>query len=140
MNSSQEPPVIPTSASRRLYLFLKIAGICVLIAALHIPLAMTEGVLNERRGYQAQAVEEIAGIWGRPQSVIGPVLAVPYAYNTVVIRPKVVNGRAVQVEETELASATAYFLPDQLSVSGTVEPEVRRRGICLLYTSDAADE
>jgi len=54
---------------------------------------------------------------------------VPYAYKTQVVKSKVVNGRAVQVEETELTSATAYFLPEILAVSGAVEPEVRHRGI-----------
>ncbi len=127
--SETEPPVIPTPARRRLYLFLKITGICVLIALLHIPLAMTNGVLEERRGFQVQSTEEIASIWGRQQLVTGPVLAVPYAYNLQVVRSKVVNGRAVQVEETELTPATAYFLPEMLAVSGTVEPEVRHRGI-----------
>ena len=128
MNSAQ-PPLIPTPAKRRLSLYLKIAGICGLIVLLHIPLAMTDGVLRERRGYQQQAKEEIAGIWGRRQLVTGPVLAVPYACKVQVVRSKVVNDRAVEVEETELASAVAYFLPEALTVGGAVEPEVRHRGI-----------
>jgi len=124
-----QPPVIPTPASRRLTLFLKIASIGVLILLLHIPLIMTQGVLRERRNYQQLAIEEIAGIWGRRQLVTGPVLAVPYAVKTQVVRSKVVNGRAVQVEETELAGQVAYFLPESLAVTGTVDPEVRHRGI-----------
>ena len=129
MNSTQEPPVIPTPASRRFSVFLKITCICLLIPFLHIPLVMTNGVLRERQGYLAQATEEIAGIWGRPQLVTGPVLAVPYAYKTQVIRTKIANGKAVQVEETEFTPATAYFLPETLAVNGTVDPEVRHRGI-----------
>ena len=128
MNSDQ-PPVIPTPSSRRLFLFLKIGSICLLIALLHVPLGLTRGVLYERQGYQATATDEIASIWGRQQLVTGPVLAVPYAYKAQVVKSKVVNGRAVQVEETELVGATAYFLPDTLKVSGPVEPEVRHRGI-----------
>ena len=127
MNS--EPPVIPTLASRRLSVFLKIACICLLIPFLLIPLSMTNGVLRERQGYQAQATAEIAGIWGRAQQVTGPVLAVPYTYRTQVVRPKVVNGKKEDVEETVTTYATAYFLPEVLKVKGTVDPEVRRRGI-----------
>ncbi len=132
-----QPPVIPTAGARRLAVFLKVAGICLLIALLHIPLFMTYGVLRERRNYQAQATDEIAGIWGRAQRVSGPVLAVPYAYKTQVVRSKVVNGRAVQVEETELATAVAYFLPESLDVNGNIDPEVRKRGIyeAVVYTS-----
>jgi inner membrane protein len=128
MNTAQ-PPVIPTPASRRLAVFLKIAVIGLLIIVLHIPLGMTHGVLKERRGYQRQATEEIAGIWGRSQLVTGPVLAVPYTYRAQVVRPKVVNGKKEDVEETVSMQATAYFLPEILKVQGTVDPEVRRRGI-----------
>jgi len=128
MNTDQ-PPVIRSSASRRLFLFLKIAGICVLIGLLHIPLGLTRHVLTERQNYQATATDEIAGIWGRRQLVTGPVLVIPYAYKTQVVKSKVVNGRAVQVEETELATSLAYFLPDALAITGTVDPEVRHRGI-----------
>ena len=84
MNSDQ-PPVIPTPASRRLYLFLKIGSIGLLIALLHIPLGLMRGVLHERQNYQAEATEEIASVWGRQQLVIGPILAVPYAYKTQVV-------------------------------------------------------
>jgi inner membrane protein len=90
---------------------------------------MTDGVLRERQGYQAQATAEIAGIWGRQQLVAGPVLAVPYSYKTQVIRSRVVNGRKVDVEEVEMTPATAYFLPEALTVAGTVGPETRHRGI-----------
>jgi inner membrane protein len=128
MNSAQ-PPVISTPTSRRFALLLKIAGIGLMILLLHIPLFLTHGVLIERQGYQRQTVAEIAGIWGGQQIVTGPVLAVPYAYKTQVIRSKVVAGKAVQVEETDLAAATAYFLPEALRVDGSVEPEVRHRGI-----------
>ena len=123
------PPPLPTAAKRRQFLFLKIIGICALIVVLHIPLSLTRGVLKERQGYQAQATEAIAAVWGRQQVVTGPVLAVPYAYKTQVTRSKLVNGKSVVVEETVLATATAYFLPESLAVNGKVEPEMRRRGI-----------
>ena len=53
------PPVIPKSMTRGFFLFLKIAGICVLILLLHIPLLMTRGILTERQGYQRAAAAEI---------------------------------------------------------------------------------
>jgi inner membrane protein len=128
MNPAQ-PPVISTPARRRLAVFFKIAGICVLIALLHIPLAMTHGVLRERQSFQTQATEEIAGLWGRQQIVTGPVLAVPYVYKAWVTHAKVVGEKVVQVGDWELTPATAYFLPEMLAVNGKVEPEVRHRGI-----------
>ncbi|HVZ65343.1 MAG TPA: cell envelope integrity protein CreD [Lacunisphaera sp.] len=134
---SVEPPVIPTPAARRLAVFLKVGFIGLLIPLLLIPLAMTHGVLRERQGYQQQATREIAAIWGRQQLVTGPVLAVPYGYRATVIRPKVVAGRKVDVEETELVPAVAYFLPENLAIQGAVDPEKRHRGIydAVVYTA-----
>lgn len=123
------PPVISSPAARRFSVFLKVSGICALILLLHIPLLLTNGVLRERQEYRRQAADEIAGRWGRAQQVTGPVLAVPYTYPSSVIRTKVVGGKALQVEETEQAVATAFFLPEVLAVKGAVDPEVRRRGI-----------
>lgn len=124
-----QPPPLPSTAKRRLAVFLKIGGICLLTALLHIPLAMTHGVLRERQAYQDQATQEIAGSWGKAQQVIGPVLAVPYAYKTMVIRQKIVGEKVVPVEEPGLIWSTAYFLPESLAVGGRVEPEIRHRGI-----------
>lgn len=129
MNSPLPPVLPPSIAKRRLAVFFKIAGICALIALLHIPLALTRGVLVDRQSYREQATEAIASGWGHDQQIVGPILAVPYAYKTNVVRSKVVNGKAVQVEETDFASATAYFLPDTLEVDGTLTPEIRHRGI-----------
>jgi inner membrane protein len=128
MNSAQ-PPVLPTPAARRFSVFVKIASIVLLIAFLHIPLAMTSGVLREREGYRDLASREIAAVWGQRQLVTGPVLAVPYACRTKVTRAKWIDGRMLQVEETELVWALAYFLPVTLDAAGPVEPEVRHRGI-----------
>ena len=126
------PPPLPVTVSparRRFSVFAKLASIGGLILLLHIPLFLTNGILTERQGYQRQAVAEIASRWGGDQLVTGPILAVPYAYKTRVIRPKIVGIKVVQMEETEFSAATAYFLPESLTVGGSVETEVRHRGI-----------
>jgi inner membrane protein len=128
MNPSETPPLL-TPTRRRHSIFLKLASIGALILLLHIPLLLTDSVLSERKGYQRQAISEIAGLWGRDQLVTGPVLAVPYAYKTQRFRSRVVAGEAIQVEETELAGATAYFLPEALTAGGSVDTELRHRGI-----------
>ncbi|OHE81316.1 MAG: hypothetical protein A3G75_08345 [Verrucomicrobia bacterium RIFCSPLOWO2_12_FULL_64_8] len=123
------PPPLPPPVRRRPSIVLKVLIIGALILLLHIPIYLEHDVLTERQRYQRQAVGEITGIWGGSQLVIGPVLAVPYAFKTQVVRSRVVNGRAVQVEETDFAAATAHFLPETLAVEGKVDPEVRHRGI-----------
>ncbi len=124
-----EPPVIPSPERRRRMIFIKLAGIGALILLLQIPLILTNGVLSERREYQRQATEEIAGVWGREQRITGPVLAVPYVFSVQVTRDKVVAGILQQVEETESRAAIAYFLPETLTADAPVETEVRHRGI-----------
>jgi inner membrane protein len=124
-----EFPAVSQSLTRRLLVVAKVATIGLLIVLLHLPLFMTHGVLRERQNYRAQAADDIMGSWGRRQVVTGPVLAVPYVYNVNVTRSKSIGGRVVPVDETEEASATAYFLPEALAVNGTVEPETRHRGI-----------
>jgi inner membrane protein len=124
-----EPPVIPTPASRRFAVFLKLASIGFLLLLLQIPLVMTHGILKERQGFQRQAAEEIAGLWGRQQCVTGPVLVVPYCYTAFVTKTREVNGRAVQIDERVATQGFAYFLPETLRIDGVVDPEIRSRGI-----------
>lgn len=135
--TNQSANLVPTSAARRRSLFFKLTGIGLLIALLHIPLFMTQGVLRERQDFRQAATREISATWGQRQTMIGPILAVPYAYRANVVRTKIVGGKAVQVEESELVGAMAYFLPELLTVNGTVDPEVRRRGIydAVVYTT-----
>ncbi|HUG12850.1 MAG TPA: cell envelope integrity protein CreD [Opitutaceae bacterium] len=128
MDSSQ-PPVITSQKARRFALLGKIAGMCVLILLLHVPLAMTDGVLRERKQYREEAVSQIATVWGGRQTVTGPILAVPYTYRGHVTRTKIVNGNAVQVDEAANITGTAFFLPEELDVRGSITPEVRYRGI-----------
>lgn len=126
--STSLPPPNP-AAQRRRNVFFKIGGICLLVGLLEIPLFLIRGVLTDRQKYQAEAVESISALWGHEQLVDGPILAVPYAYQKKVEVTRYRDGTAVQVTETGLAEATAYFMPETLNVSGEVTPELRRRGI-----------
>jgi inner membrane protein len=126
---SATPPIISPPTRQKFALFLKIGGICFLILLLHVPLAMTDGVLRERSQYREEAVSQIASVWGGRQTVTGPILAVPYTYRGHVTRTKMVNGNAVQVDEAASITGTAFFLPEELNVRGAITPEVRYRGI-----------
>ncbi len=99
-----------TSAMAR----LAIMGI--LMICLMIPLMMVQGVVSERASRRDAAVAEVGGIWGGAQTVGGPILTVPYLYIDPAVGSRPIIGRA-------------HFLPDVLDLSGTVEPELRRRGL-----------
>lgn len=134
---TSEPPVLPAVAARRRSWLIKITSIVVLLALLQIPLALTHGVLRERKAFQAQATDEICSVWGREQRIVGPVLAVPYTYKAPVTHTKLVNGQWIQVEEPGTCTATAYFLPDLLQTDTAIDPEIRSRGIydAVVYTA-----
>jgi len=57
---------------------IKLIGAGLLVLLLLIPLGMITGVLNDRLMRRNEAVADITSSWGKEQSVIGPVLGIPY--------------------------------------------------------------
>ena len=110
---------------------LKILFVGFLIIILQIPIAMIRDVVRERQTRQQEAVEEIASKWGRQQSIIGPMLTIPYRYR---ITETDRDGR--QQIRTELRDVS--FLPDTLHVSGNTSCETRYRGIFKVPVYSAA--
>ena len=127
------PPPLPKtqpSFGKRYRTLIKLVGVGVLILLLLIPLGMITGVLSERLNRRNEAVADITSSWGREQNVIGPVLMIPYQYRFKAI--KEVPGKDGKVEKREVeetASAWAYFLPEQLNVTGDVQTQMLHRGI-----------
>ncbi len=84
-----------------------------------IPAAMIRGLIHEREDRRDGAVAEISAKWGGAQTVAGPVLTVPYRQYHKNDKGKVVS----------TTTEYAHFLPDDLSIAGTIVPQVRYRGI-----------
>jgi len=118
-------------------LSLKLGGILVLVLLLQIPLFMIRGLLDERHERRNEAVREITETWGRAQTIISPVLVIPYRALRVVEKETIVNGRAVRTTEERMGDAFACFLPEELAVEGDIDPSKRHRGIyeAVVYTS-----
>lgn len=108
----------PESASQRP--LVKGSIIAALILILLIPASLLRGLVHEREERQRQVVAEVSSKWAGGQTILGPVLAVPY--NIIL---KAADGRAVEQRKM------AYFLPDALRIKGSVQPEERHRS---LYT------
>lgn len=87
--------------------------------ALLIPAALTTELIRDRSETQEEAAAEVSERWARTQTITGPVIMVPY-------------------ETEEEGVRYAYFLPDDLQVSGTITPEARYRGIyeVIVYSSE----
>lgn len=99
-------------------LTLKLIAIGILLVIFLIPSFMVRGLIEERSYRQNSTIDEVAGKWGRAQTITGPVLVVPYM-------SRVIGENNVLFEEKQ----EAYFLPDTLVFSGNAETQVRSRGI-----------
>ncbi len=122
---SEEQPPRPQSI---LWKVLTIAG---LILGLLIPLNMIGGIIAERQNTKDQVQAEIAQTWSPQQTVLGPVLVVPYKINYEAIN-------AAGQKEAQTMREFAYILPQQFQVKSSITPETRHRGIyqSIVYTTD----
>lgn len=110
-------------------LFFKILGVGFLGLLLLIPLGMVRETLNERLGRHQQAVAEITQTWGQAQRLIGPVLVVPFRQRFEHEQWVVVDGNRTREIKVSERTGEAWFLPEQLTVKGTLNPLELTRGI-----------
>lgn len=89
-----------------------------LILVLLIPGSMIESLIYERQSNHDNAVNEISDKWGRDQTITGPILAVPYS-----------EARKDERGQVYYVQTYAYYLPDNLEVTGNLNSEKRHRGI-----------
>lgn len=118
------------SFGKRHSTIIKLLGVGALILVLLIPLMMITGVLKDRLMRRNEAVTEITSSWGKEQSVIGPVLGIPYQYRYKAVKEVPVGGDKVERREVEeTATANAYFLPETLNVTGDAQTQMLHRGV-----------
>ncbi len=125
------PPALPSPRPRRAGYgtVLKMLMVAVLTLVLLIPLHMIQRVLSERLTRRNEAISDITSTWGAPQVLFGPVLIVPYKYEVKVFKDRLVNGRMEKFEATESQVAHAFFLPEDLRVTGDLKTDKLHRGI-----------
>ncbi len=89
-----------------------------LIIIMLIPTAMIMGLINEREGRQKEVIQDISSKWASEQTVVGPVLAIPYLRRIV-----------DKNNEERMEKKIAYILPEELEINGELLPENRHRSI-----------
>jgi len=97
---------------------LRLGIMGVLMVVLLVPLAMIYGVVAERESRRNSVAAEISAEAGGAQIVGGPVLVIPYRYTST-----------DNFGRSQASVAHLSILPDQLSIAGQVEPEIRRRAL-----------
>jgi inner membrane protein len=101
---------------------LRLLSVGFLALLLQIPIAMIGGLVSERQERRQAAVTEVSSKWGNVQALTGPALVVPYTY-----RWTEASAGGQQITRTE--TRNAIFLPQQLQVRGSIDSEIRYRGI-----------
>jgi inner membrane protein len=101
----------------------KLGIIVVLTLVLLIPATMIRELIREREQRRDTTIEEVTSVWGNEQTICGPVLTIPFS----------------QIEKSgekdyRTISRNARFLPEEMLIEGTMEPEVRYRGIYRVVT------
>ena len=102
-------------------LMLKLGTITILILLLLIPGSMIQNLIYERETLSRQTGQEVSNLWANRQTVIGPILTVPVAYEYT----EVIEGRGVVKSYSE----NLHILPSSLIASGDLSPETLKRGI-----------
>lgn len=99
-------------------IFLKLIAVGFLMFLFMIPTGMINGLINERASRSEQAINEVSSKWGNKQTIVGPILTVPYK-------------KVVETEDKKIIETIKYihFLPKTLSVNGDVNSEMLNRGI-----------
>ncbi|MGG9961568.1 cell envelope integrity protein CreD [Ferruginibacter sp. SUN106] len=98
-------------------LVLKSFFIAFLILALLIPTFLIMSLVTDRKDRKQEVTKEISNKWSAAQTITGPFLIIPYTENDIS------NGNAVTVKKN------LFLMPEQLNISGTIEPEIRYRSI-----------
>lgn len=132
MNVNQEPPhsvsdrELPYAQRQSTSFIIKVLLLGLVTVGLLIPLFMTLELVSEREGNARSVAQEISTKWGNKQTLISPVLAVPYTQAEV-------NGR-----DTTFSTQYIWLLPQRLNVTGKVDVEIRKRSIYRVpvYTTD----
>lgn len=102
--------------------FFMIGG---LILVMLIPLAMVSDLIEERKNRQQNATSEISQKWGSAQTLMGPILIIPY--ETVTYQKKI---RIIKQNK-------AWLFPESLKIDGKLTARMKKRGIyqAALYES-----
>ncbi len=97
---------------------MRLVMIGMLTLVLMIPSAMINSLIGERMDRKQEAIAEITSKWAKAQTIGGPILTIPYEKRDTDEKGKVL-----------IDIKYLHFLPEQLVVKGTLNPNTRYRGI-----------
>ncbi len=113
-------------------IYFKVGTIIIIGLVLLIPTEMINGLIHERESTQKTAIREVSSKWGEEQTLVGPFVTVPF------VRYIKEYSEKDSVYKTIAVKDYAHVLPNQLDISGHINPERRYRGIyeIVVYNSE----
>ncbi len=121
MESSQLQQTPKKSLKNNVY--FKITTIIIIVLLLLVPTAMVHNLIQEREQTQNKAIEEVSSKWAGAQTLVAPILSIPYIKYVRETSKKDTTEKIVAVKDY------IHILPDNLEITGTINPEKRNRGI-----------
>jgi len=114
---------IKKSSQKKLY--LKIAFILVLILLLMIPNAFVKDLIRERQALEYQVQSEISKSWGPEQTLIGPILSIPFTVDEIQNDKKIIVPKVLRI------------VPDSMVTDVDLKTQIRKKGIykAILYNA-----
>ena len=133
---------------------LRLIVVAVLGVLMSVPVGMIYDLIRERFQSYNSVVRELSRNWGGQQLLVGPILVVPYTIKYEIIEKVPLTEAEInklkrkgapvsgtkEVAKTVTSKKTAVLLPKDLHIEGSLDPELRRRGIysVRVYTADLA--
>jgi inner membrane protein len=90
-----------------------------------IPLMMVYALVWDRQGQSETAQASIAAGWGGPQTVVGPVLVIPYTANSV----ETVEQNGKQTTRTVTLNKELFLSPETNAIKTELKPDRKRKSI-----------
>ncbi len=104
--------------------------VILLMLLMLIPLYIVDKIIKQRAQYFQSVVSDVASSWGDEQTIIGPVLAVPYKEHITSV--ETVNdgkGAARTISRDIFNDKTLIILPEELVVRAKLDEAHHKRGI-----------
>ncbi len=106
---------------------IKIGAVGLVAVLLLIPLSMIENLVDERSAYRHEAMDAVAMSWSKSQTLIGPILVIPYTETTQVQEWN--EKKRIETTKTVSHQHYLYFPPEHLNITSDIGTEERYKGI-----------
>lgn len=113
--------------------------VAVLMLLMLVPLLMVNSIVNERNRYYNDTIDSISKGWGKSQTIVGPILSVPYVEHIVSVDTVTdSDGVTKTISRDVFNEKTMVLLPEDLLINATLKDKQKKRGIykALVYQAD----